>query len=174
MIDTTDRNEIRIDREGVWYFRGAEMMRNDIVQYFYKYLKKDHNGHYHIEIENDRCGVHVEDAPYVVRSVDIGACQHPGRPSIDLSLNDGSKEVLSLDTPLRIGRGDILYCRVKRGEHEARFSRPAYYQLCEKIEYDPCSGEYRLVLNQISYPLLLTKACRREESPDKGRASQTN
>ncbi|MBM4314024.1 MAG: DUF1285 domain-containing protein [Deltaproteobacteria bacterium] len=166
MIRTTTPNEIFIDREGVWYFGGAEMKRKDIVHYFYKYLKRDPEGRYQIEIENDRCRVVVEDAPYVVKSIDVGFCRHSNRPAIDVSLNDGSREGLSLDAPLRIGDDHILYCKVKEGEHEARFSRPAYYQFCRHIDYDSQRGEYRLLFNQRSYPLFLIKKWNRQESPE--------
>lgn len=166
MIHSNNHNEILIDREGIWYFRGTEMKRKDIVQYFYKYLKRDLDGNYSIEIEDDRCRVRVEDAPYVIRSIVVGFSRNSGQPCIDLSLNDGSNEGLSLDTPLRIGEDNVLYCRVKKGEHEARFSRPAYYQFCEHIDYDSRKGEYRLIINHISYPLVLMGGCNRQDSPD--------
>jgi hypothetical protein len=165
MIRSTHQNEIFIDREGVWYFCGSEMKRKDIVQYFYKYLKRDLAGNYSIEIEDDRCNVQVEDAPYVIKGIVVARCCHSGQPYIDLSINDGSNEGLSLDAPLRIGDDNVLYCMVKKGEHEARFSRPAYYQFCEHIDYDSRRGEYRLVLNHISYPLVLMKRYNRQGSP---------
>jgi hypothetical protein len=165
MIHSTNHYEIVIDKEGIWYFRDAEMKRKDIVQYFYKYLKRDLDGSYLIEIENDRCKVRVEDTPYVIRSIVVGVCRHSGQPYIDLSLNDGSNEGLSLDAPLRIGEDNVLYCTVKNGEHEARFSRPAYYQFCEHIDYDSRKREYRLVLNQVAYPLVLMKGCNLQGLP---------
>jgi len=157
-------NEIFIDREGVWYFSGAEMIRKDIVRYFYHYLKRDSDGGYVIEIGNDRCRVRVEDTPYIVRSAVVALCSHSSRHYIDLSLNDGSNEGLSLDAPLRIGEDHVLYCMVKKGEHEARFSRPAYYQFCKHIDYDSRREEYRLVLNHVSYPLTLLKEYTRQGS----------
>jgi len=166
MIHSNDHNEILIDREGIWYFRGAEMKRKDIVQYFYKYLKRDLDGHYLIEIEDDRCKVRVEDTPYVIRSIVVGFSRNSGQPYIDLSLNDGSSEGLGLDAPLRIGEDNVLYCMVKNGEHEARFSRPAYYQFCEHIDYDSRRREYRLVLNHMSYPLMLKRGYDQKDSPD--------
>jgi hypothetical protein len=155
MIRSTHHNEIFIDREGVWYFCGSEMKRKDIVQYLYKYLKRDLDGNYLIEIEDDRCNVRVEDTPFIIRRVAVGFSRNSRQLYIDLSLNDGSSEGLNLDAPLRIAKANVMYCKVKKGEHEARFSRPAYYQLCEHIEYDSQRGEYRLVLNHISYPLVL-------------------
>ncbi len=163
MIPSTP-NEIFIDREGVWYFSGAEMKRKDIVQYFYQYLKRGPDGGYLIEIDNDRCSVRVEDTPYIVRSIVVAVSSHSGHHYIDLSLNDGSNEGLSLDAPLRIGEDNVLYCMVKKGEHEARFSRPAYYQFCEHIDYDSRRGEYRFVLNHISYPLTLRNGFNRNQT----------
>ncbi len=72
-------------------------------------------------------------------------------------LNDGSRERLNLSAPLRTGKDNVLYCRVKNGEFEARFSRPAYYQFCEYIVYDSRKETYSLLLNQHSYSLVLTE-----------------
>ncbi|MEW6334753.1 MAG: hypothetical protein AB1558_10820 [Thermodesulfobacteriota bacterium] len=156
MIDFSDPDEIVIDKEGLWHYRGAEMKRADIVHYLYQYLKKDEKGDYLIEIDDDRCPVRVADAPYVVRGVTAGERGVGGRPGVHILLNDGTTETLNLETPLRIGEGHVLYCRVKKGEHEARFSRPAYYQICHYLDYDSGSDTYRLVLDQVSYPLVLT------------------
>ena len=60
---------IRIDKEGVWYYKGAEMFRKEIVNFFYQNLKRDESCQYLIELENDRCYLDVEDTPFVIRSV---------------------------------------------------------------------------------------------------------
>ena len=158
MLRQKNHHEIYIDKDGIWYFRGAEMERRDIVQYFYRYLRKDREGKYLVEIGDDRCYVDVEDAPYVIRSVSVGFSQSASQPYVELSLSDGSNEMLNLSTPLRIGNDHVLYCRVKRGEYEARFSRPAYYQFCEHIVYDSRSEKYLLILKQHSYSLVLTES----------------
>lgn len=154
MKDSRQHTEMMIDKEGRWYFGGVEMKREDIVQYFYKYLKRDHEGGYAIEIDGDRCRVTVEDAPYVIRSITVGISGDSGPPYVGLSLNDGSSERLNLEAPLRIGTDHVLYCRVKNGEYEGRFSRPAYYQFCAHIDFDTRSEQYRFVLNHVSQPLL--------------------
>jgi hypothetical protein len=141
-------------KEGIWSFRGAEMRRKDILQYFYRYLKRDYNSNYLTEIENDRCKVRVEDTPYVVRSIAVSFSKNSCQPYIDLFLYDGSSEGLNFDAPLRIEKDNVLYCMVKKGEHEARFSRPAYYQFCEYIDYDSLRETYQLNLNHLSYPMV--------------------
>lgn len=160
-----NHHEIYIDKNGIWFYRGVEMERTDIIQYFYNYLKKDERGDYLVEIGNDRCYVDVEDTPYVIRSVFVGFSQSLSQPYVDLFLNDGSTEQLNLSAPLRIGDDHVLYCRIKQGEHEARFSRPAYYQFCEHITYDSWRKKYLLILNQESYPLNLTEPKMETKNP---------
>lgn len=157
MLNQNNQSDIFIDRDGVWYFRGMEMKRHDIVRYFYRHLKRDGDGKYLIEIEDDRCYVRIEDAPFVIKSVSIGGPINAERPYLELFLSDGSTEGLNLSAPLWIGEDNVLYCWVKRGEFEARFSRPAYYQFCEYIEYDSRRDKYILILNQKSNSLVLTK-----------------
>lgn len=145
--------EIRIDREGVWSYRGVEMIRNDIVQYFYQHLHRDSQGNYQIELDQERCSIHVEDVPFVVRSVSAEFSPTDDRPQkLIIALSDGCVEELDPET-LRIGVKDVLYCRVREREHEARFSRQAYYQLAEYIEYDPRRDRYFLAIGGHPYAL---------------------
>jgi uncharacterized protein len=149
----TELPEIRIDREGVWSYRGVEMIRNDIVQYFYQHLHRDSQGNYQIELNQERCRIHVDDVPYVIRSVSVEFTGPDVSPrSMIISLSDGCHEELDPET-LRIGERDVLYCRVKKKEHEARFSRQAYYQLAKYIEYDSHQDRYFLVIGDHPYAL---------------------
>ena len=50
-------------------------------------------------------------------------------------LNDETRERLD-PASLRVGAENVLYCRVKDGAHEARFLRPAYYDLTRHLETD--------------------------------------
>lgn len=157
MVERHINPAIRIDAEGIWYFHEKEMTRQDIVRHFYRHLKRDSNGNYLIEIENDRCLVSVEDAPYVVKSVSISPSRCDGKLCIELFLSDGSSEELNHVTSLWTGGDNIMYCRVKRGESTARFSRPAYYQLCENAEYDQAREQYFINVIDRSYPIEFLK-----------------
>jgi len=107
---------------------------------------------YVIESENDRCYVLVEDVPFVINSADSGFSHDGGKPCILISLSDGSMEELNLDIPLWQGDDNVMYCKVKKGEYAARFSRPAYYQLCGYVEHDSARGTYMVTVNNSSYP----------------------
>ncbi len=128
-------SDIRIDTEGMWYYRGAEMTRRDIVKLFYQHLRQDMPGQFSIQMRGQSYPVHVEDTAYVVWAVHR---TEPGNEEgrIRLFLSDDSTEDLDPDT-LRVRTGNVLYCRVKEGRMDARFSRGSYYQIAEHIIYDP-------------------------------------
>jgi hypothetical protein len=129
-------SDIRIDAEGVWYYRGAEMTRREIIVLFYDHLRRDESGRYYIEIGAQRYPVDVEDMAYVIREVRWADNGNEAKGRAHLLLSDGSVEELDPDT-LKIGADDIPYCSVKGGRFDARFSRSSYYQLAESIQHDP-------------------------------------
>jgi hypothetical protein len=148
--------EIRIDKEGTWYYQDAEMTRRDIVYHFYRWLKKDGQGSYWLEQGNECYAVAVEDVPYIVRAATLERSPD-GEEHVRLTLSDGTDEEMDLTKPLRIGRENVPYCRIKAGEYEARFSRSAYYQICQWIDYDADQESYCIRLNRRAYPLQVTK-----------------
>lgn len=144
--------DIRIDREGVWYYRGAEMFRKDILRLFYENLNKDAEGRYVIEMGNEKCFLDVEDTPFIVRAVFRVGSADIGDEGILLRLIDDTEEMLDPAT-LHIGKDHVLYCRIRSGEHRARFSRPGYYELAGTFEYDPERKRFYLPLNGKNYDI---------------------
>jgi hypothetical protein len=138
--DGAPRYELRIDREGRWFHEGVEIVREDIRNYFSRHLVRDENGGYVVRIGDDECAVTVDDAPFVVVRVE-------GSPSdrLSLLLNDGGRVLLEPRT-IEFRQSNIPYCRV-RGGLDARFSRPAYYQLTKFIEHDEEADIFRLVFD---------------------------
>jgi hypothetical protein len=153
MMSQNEPYEIQIDKEGIWYFRGEEMIRKDIVHYFYEHLKAGEAGCFYIEVDDQRCLIGVEDVPYVITSVELIQPREEETPCFVIALTDGKTEIFNLDKPLRRGKDNVLYAQVKQGEFEARFSRPAYYQLCRYIECDPTNEAYVLKTNHFSVPI---------------------
>ncbi len=141
---------IRIDKDGVWYYKGAEMFRREIVNFFYQNLRQDESGRYLIELPNDRCYLDVEDAPFVVKSVHRAVSEADSRVSIHLLLSDDTVEPLDPET-LRIGNDNVLYCSVRNQAFAARFLRASYYQLAHDIEYDECRDGFFIRLNGHRY-----------------------
>jgi uncharacterized protein len=141
---------IRIDKEGVWYYKGNEMFRKDIVQLFYQNLKRDESGSYYIDLENDQASLEVEDTAYVVIAVEKSGSPAEGNERISILLNDETREELDCKS-LRIGDDNILYCTVKADSHGARFLRSSYYQIAEFFDCDDSGDSYFLPLNGKRY-----------------------
>jgi uncharacterized protein len=147
-----DLCDIRIDKDGTWYYRGAEMYRKDIVQYLYGYIKKDTDGDYYIELSDyDRCKIDVEDTAFIVRSAErVQSDNKQQSETIQIHLSDESSEELCLDS-LSISGENVLYCQVKGNEFKARFSRKSYYQIINDVEYDEINTKFFLKLNGHRY-----------------------
>ena len=125
-IDPT--RKISFGKDGWWYANDERIQNRRINLLFSQHLRKKPDGMYEIAIGWDKVTVVIDDAPYVVTRV-TGDPTH----GFTLRLNDESEEPLD-PTTLSIGEGNVLYCRVKGGEHTARFLRPAYYQLAAHIQ----------------------------------------
>jgi hypothetical protein len=141
---------ITIDKEGRWYHKGAEIIRRDIVKLFYENMVLDPRGRPVIHWQGQRCFVEAEDTAHVVWRVDAQAGPAGGLDRILLTLSDETVEPLVPQT-LVVGRENVLYCDVKSGRFQARFSRAAYYQIAEWIEEE--AGRFYLILNGKTYPL---------------------
>jgi uncharacterized protein len=141
---------IRIDKEGVWYYQGAEMFRREFVNYFYQNLHLDATGRYVIILPEDCCYVDVEDAAYIINAVDYQRSDQDNGKRINLLLCDETREVLDPRT-LWIGPDNVMYCRVRENTFKARFSRVAYYQLAEHIEYDEVQATFYLKIDGQQY-----------------------
>jgi hypothetical protein len=144
---------IRIAKDGTWFYEGAEMFRREIVHFFYQYLKIDSDGNYLIEMPGDpgdRCYVEVEDTAFVVQAVEGVRPLPAGEEGLFIRLSDDTEEALDPES-LQTGADNILYCSVRGGLFRARFSRAGYYQLARYIDYDEPRGAFFLSLNGERY-----------------------
>ena len=141
-------SNIRIDRDGVWYFEGREIIRKDILSLFYASLHLDEDGYY-IEISGEREYLEVEDTIFLVQGAEL---VREGEEVFVIRLNDGTEEQLDLNT-FRIAEGNCPYCLVKGGRFPARFLRLPFYQVAQHALHDEETDEYFLLLNGRRIPL---------------------
>ncbi len=121
---------IRIDRDGLWYFEGREIIRRDILSLFYASLHLEEDGYY-IEINGERQYLEVEDTVFLVQGAEL---IRDSEEAFVISLNDGTEEQLDLHT-FRIAEGNIPYCLVN------------FYQLARHALHDEKTDEFFLLLN---------------------------
>jgi len=128
---------MRIDRNGTWYYQGSPIGRLALVKLFSTVLRRDEAGDYWLTtpVENGR--IEVEDAPFIAVEALI---EGEGRHRI-VKLRTNVDDVVPLDAahPLRVDLGATEeprpYIKV-RANLEARIARAVYYHLVEIGEPD--------------------------------------
>jgi hypothetical protein len=148
--------DIAVDVEGEWFYRGAKLVREDIVELFLNCVRlnssmpADAKNAFCIEWKENLCSLEVADTPFVIVRADRIVRDKGGNleeEAILLTLKHLSTSETLDPSTLYVGEENVLYCRIRGGTFPARFSRPAYYQLAEWIEEDASSGGFVLELN---------------------------
>lgn len=122
---------ITFGRDGRWYCDDEVIPNKAICRLYAKAMTIGDDGVARLQLGEDKAQVTIEDTPWVIVQVE-GDATH----GFHVLLNDETLEPLDPAT-LRIGADNVLYCRVKEGKHEARFLRPAYYELMRHTEPGP-------------------------------------
>ncbi len=144
---------LRIDKEGRWFFQGEEITHRRTYLLYSRNLARAASGGIILRIGREECPVEVEDAPLVVKTIQFVRSGEDGREAIWLTLNDETRETLDPQT-LRIGPANVPYCRVRKEDFDARFSRNAYQLLIPHIHFDEKEKRFFLSLNEKKYYLL--------------------
>ncbi len=109
-------SSIRLDAEGRFWHAGEQVRHPGMQAAFATWIRRHpDDGRYILCNGYDWSYFTVDDAPYVVRGLEESAS------GLTLALSDGSREPLDPGT-LRLGEQGALYCRVKGGAYDARFT----------------------------------------------------
>jgi len=135
--------DIRIARDGNWFYRGSSIHRMALVRLFSRVIERDANGQYWLTTPAERGRIAVEDVPFVAVSLDVA---NPGARQ-RLIFRTNVDEIVTLDAahPLRIAedmatRTPLPYILV-RDRLEARIARPVFYELVELGREEQRGGE---------------------------------
>jgi len=146
-----DANRIHLDKQGVWHHDGHEITHERTIDLFNRSIDWDADGNFYLRTGSDIMPIEVDDVPY--RVIEVHGDPENG---FELVLSDASTEKLEPMT-LRVGQDDALYCTVKDGAVDARFTRASHNWLAKFIESDnesesefilPVHGERYQVANQ--------------------------
>lgn len=143
-------SSIRLDAEGRFWHAG-ELVRHPGMQAAFATWIRRHpdDGRYVLCNGYDWTYFSVDDVPHFVRAVaSAGSAEGEG---LRLSLSDGTEELLD-PASLRLGARDALYCRVKGGAFEARFTPGAQSSLWPYL-IEGAAGEPQLELGGRRYPI---------------------
>lgn len=125
--------DIRIARDGTWYYHGTPIARPALVKLFATVLRRDEAGDYWLVTPAERGRITVEDAPFVAVEMQV-AGEGRGqvlrfRTNIDEWVEAGPDCPIEVDHDGRTGEPSP-YIRMQRGL-EALIARPVFYDLAE-------------------------------------------
>ena len=144
--------DMRIARDGTWFYNGTPINRPAMVQLFSTILRKD-GDKYFLVTPVEKVGLTVEDAPFV--AVDFTIVGDAGDPVITFETNVGDVTEAGADNPIRVEENAETgepspYVHVRAGL-EALIDRKSFYRLAELSEE---SGAHRVVRSGgIAFPI---------------------
>jgi len=133
--------DMRIARDGTWFYMGTPIGRAALVRLFSTVLRKDEDGRTYLVTPVEKIAIGIEDAPFV--AVEMNAREEGGEPVLTFRTNVGDVVEAGVDHPIRFvtakGNDGVKPYVVVRGRLEALMSRPVMYELIaqgEEIEVD--------------------------------------
>ncbi len=133
--------DIRIARDGMWWYLGTPIGRKELVNLFASVLKLE-DGKYFLVTPAEKIGITVDDAPFV--AVDFEVCEPGPTQVMTFETNVGDLSPAGPDNPIRIMRDPETgepspYVHIRRGL-EALIDRKSYYRLVEIAEHQDVDG----------------------------------
>jgi uncharacterized protein len=124
--------ELRIARDGTWFYCGSPITRLPLVKLFASVLQREPDGGYSLVTPAERGRIEVEDVPFLAVALTIEGTGHSQhlifRTNLDEFVTAGP------DHPLRVASAENgepePYILVRDGL-EARLARPVFYELVE-------------------------------------------
>jgi hypothetical protein len=130
--------DIRIDRNGVWFYQGSPITRHRIVKLFSTVLRLE-DGYYFLVTPPVKYKIQVEDVPF--NAVELKQLGDGVNQTLHLRTNMDDVIRIDLDHPIRmvddsVSGSLIPYVHVRDGL-QARVVRSVYYQIAELVEQNP-------------------------------------
>lgn len=144
-----------LDKEGSLYFEGAVINDPWTFRLFQRNLEVAPDGRYVVICDGEYCYIRVEDVPYVVADIEIAYDSGDTIDRITLLFNGGYRERLDPGT-LFVGKGNVLYCKVRKGRFAARFNRSSYYSLTKVVEFNE-SEKFHIKVRRKPYRIATEK-----------------
>lgn len=133
--------DMRIARDGTWFYLGTPIGRAPLVRLFSTILKRE-GDRYFLVTPVEKVGIEVEDAPFV--AVDFERTERNGMPVLIFITNVGDRVAAGSGHEIRVtvapGTGEPApYLHVRAGL-DALIDRKSFYRLAEIGERDRHEG----------------------------------
>jgi uncharacterized protein len=134
--------DIRIARDGTWFYRGSPINRMPLVKLFASVLRRETDGSYWLVTPAERGRVVVENAPFIAVAVDRQGEGHEQRlifrTNLDEIVTAGPEHPLRIETA---EDGTPTPYILVRPRLEARLARPVFYELVDIADQARTEGE---------------------------------
>ena len=124
--------DMRIARDGTWFYLGTPIGRPELVRLFSTILRKDGDS-YFLVTPVEKVGITVDDAPFV--AVDFEAKGEGTDQVLSFETNVGYNLLAGKDNPIRVERdaetGEPSPYVLVRSNLEALIDRKSFYRLVE-------------------------------------------
>src|SRR6266404_1533537 len=132
--------QIRIARDGTWFYQGSPIARPPLVKLFASVLRREEDGEYWLVTPAERGRVGVDDVPFVAVAVRAEGAGRDQRLVFRSNLDE--EAVADAAHPLSVvaepGSGATIPYIPIRDRLEARILRPVFYHL---VEFGEQNGE---------------------------------
>jgi hypothetical protein len=125
--------DMRIAQDGTWFYMNSPIGRKPLMKLFASVLRHDEDGKYYLVTPVEKCGITVDDAPFVAIRMHITG---KGQGQI-ITFETNADDQVTLDEahPLRVadeeGTGGLKPYILVRARLEALVSRALFYDLVE-------------------------------------------
>jgi hypothetical protein len=128
--------DIRIARDGTWYYLGTPFKRERLVRLFSTVLRYDDDGKYYLVTPVEKIGITVDDVPFSI--VDIDREGAGKDQTITFTTGVGDKVTVDAEHPLRMSfdekTGEPSPYVLVRARLEGLVNRAVYYKLVDIAE----------------------------------------
>ena len=127
--------DIRIARDGTWYYMGSPIGRPELVQLFSSVLRQDADGTTYLVTPVEKLKIKVEDAPLLVVAMQV--FENGSDQKIVFETLTGDKVLVGSEHPIRMDenkKGEPSPYVHIRANLEALINRPIFYDLVELAE----------------------------------------
>ncbi len=123
--------DMRIAADGLWYYMNSPIGRKPLMKLFASILRYDADGKYYLVTPVEKCGIRVDDAPFVAICMSVSGSGRDQQVKFETNVDD--EIVLGPEHPLRVadeaGTGGLKPYVLVRRNLEALVSRALFYDL---------------------------------------------
>lgn len=134
--------DMRIARDGTWFYLGTPIGRPSLVKLFSSILKRE-DGKYFLVTPVEKVGIQVDDAPFV--AVDFERDGQGRDQTLTFITQVGDRTTAGPDRPIRVIRdphtGEPSPYVLVRANLEALIDRKSFYRLVELGVHEPLDGQ---------------------------------